>query len=446
MESCLTPRLCPTLLAVSASLLAQAPPPGPPPGMQPMIMQLSVQGQGSGTLPQGRHRPATLAWKQERPVGEAWKLSDLGPARGVPQVDGSELFVMDQGALHCLDLAQGKRKWSAPLPGKETWLSPLTLSADRVFYGTSEYQLVALDRRTGAQVWKAQLEKHIPHYDNGTRSQPVSQVCIGKDRVFVGTWGLVLFSHVGELHALDLASGKALWSQKLKDGVDQAPFLAGDKVLARGGRLIAAFSAESGAPAGQFPAESGFQGPAVKGPDRDYFCSDGWLQTLNPATGEAKKLVKTTRMVTPFPAEGLVAAAQYGSWGKGTPLVIDPATGKALWESKERAIGDPVVQADTLVFPAPDKALVGLELRSGKARFRVNLPGEALDSPIPTPSALLVHCQDGKKKDESLLLALDPVTGAEAWRWAFPKGLCAPPVYCPEGIVAWSADGLRLMR
>ncbi len=408
---------------------------------------LSSAGRGSETLAQVAIRPNRLGWRVEQPKTEVWKRADLQRLRRAPLVDGSEVFVLNDSELHCLYLATGKTRWTAKLPKEsDPWVSPLHLSEDRVFFSDENYQLFALDRKTGEQVWKTQLEKHKPNFENSTRSQPVSQPSISGGTLFVGTWGLVVFSHVGELHALDLATGKLLWTTKLKDGMDQPPILARDMVLARGGKAVTRVNAKSGALDRVFAAESGFQTRVVTENGKAWFNSGGWLQALDLETGETKRLLKTNWSVLPFPAEGMLITPKYSVFGRGTVVVLDPITGKTVWEGKDKLIGDPVAFQGGVIFPTSDDVLVAQEMLTGQDRFRIKLLGELTDTLLPMANGLLVQCLNGKSKNEEFLIALEASKGTEQWRWKLPKDMKRSLVFAPEGLLAPAAEGLMLFR
>ena len=112
----------------------------------------------------------TSIWKTK--IGPSWEDQFLGP-RSTPTIDGDHVYVMStEGEVFCLKAASGEKVWSRSLPsdygshlmqamGTTDWRyaeSPL-VDGDRVIVtpGITQAALVALDKTTGAEVWKAPI-------------------------------------------------------------------------------------------------------------------------------------------------------------------------------------------------------------------------------------------------------------------------------------------------
>jgi outer membrane protein assembly factor BamB len=106
-----------------------------------------------------------LVWKAK--VGPAWDDQYPGP-RGTPTVDGGQIYALGtDGDLVCIEAANGKERWRRSLPndfggqmmsGWKFSESPL-VDGDRVIVtpGSRNAGIVALDKRTGKDVWRASL-------------------------------------------------------------------------------------------------------------------------------------------------------------------------------------------------------------------------------------------------------------------------------------------------
>lgn len=103
------------------------------------------------------------------PIGKSGKYGGYEGPRGTPTVDGDLLFVIGQhGDLACLGTADGQIKWQKSLAKdfggqKGGWAyaeSPL-VDGDKLICtpGGKTATLTALDKRTGAVVWKAAVPK-----------------------------------------------------------------------------------------------------------------------------------------------------------------------------------------------------------------------------------------------------------------------------------------------
>jgi outer membrane protein assembly factor BamB len=106
-----------------------------------------------------------LLWTAK--VGPAWE-DEYGGPRATPTVDGELLYAVGtEGDLVCLEAATGKERWRRSLPRDfggfmmTVWKfseSPL-VDGDRVVVtpGAKDAGLVALDKMTGREIWRAAL-------------------------------------------------------------------------------------------------------------------------------------------------------------------------------------------------------------------------------------------------------------------------------------------------
>lgn len=184
-----------------------------------------------------------LRWKTA--VGPGWQ-DEYGGARSTPTVDGDHLFVeTTEGEVICLERATGKRVWSRNL-AKEFgghmmvikgthWKfseSPL-VDGDRVVVtpGVKSAGLVALDKKTGAEIWRTVLPDLGPKGADGAgySSVVISHGAGVKQYVQLLGRGVV---------GVDAATGKFLWAyNKVANDVANipTPIIDGDFVFAATG-------------------------------------------------------------------------------------------------------------------------------------------------------------------------------------------------------------------
>src|SRR6185437_6765112 len=117
-------------------------------------------------------------------------------------------------------------------PGRTTrGLQSMPLAADGVLYYTGSYSRVfALDGATGKVLWSYSPELDEALVSRQTHSPYNRGVALGEDKVFVGTVD-------GRLIALDIKTGKPAWDTKLQDsqkltvGFTGAPLYANGTVV-----------------------------------------------------------------------------------------------------------------------------------------------------------------------------------------------------------------------
>jgi outer membrane protein assembly factor BamB len=202
--------------------------------------------------------------------------------------------------------AETKLNWTWPKDGPPVlwktdvgagWAGPV-VAADRllVFHrlGTDEV-VQCLDPATGKEKWKyAYRTKYTDDFgfDDGPRATPT----VAADRVFT-------LGANGDLHALELATGKAAWHHALIDeykvrkgffGAACSPLVVGDKVLVNvGGKNagVVAFGAADGKELWKSTSDgASYSSPVaaeLDGKPAAVFLTREGLRVLEPATGKS---------------------------------------------------------------------------------------------------------------------------------------------------------------
>jgi outer membrane protein assembly factor BamB len=173
-----------------------------------------------------------VVWKHEYPM-DLDKRQFEGGTAATPTVDGNRVYtVSHQGDLFCLDAATGKQVWykhyQKDFGGKRPqwgYAGSPTVEGNLLILdvGGSGSSTVALDKATGATVWKAGSEKA------GYASPVVATI--------QGTKTVVMFKGT-DLLGLDVKDGKELWRTPWKTSYDvnaATPLVAGDKIFITSG-------------------------------------------------------------------------------------------------------------------------------------------------------------------------------------------------------------------
>ena len=257
-------------------------------------------------------KAGNLLWKQE--IGPAWNDEFLGP-RSTPAVDGDRVYALStEGLLHCLETATGKVVWKRSLPddfggtmmkaqgGSYHWKfaeSPL-VDGDLVIVspGSREAALVALDKKTGKEVWRTAIPDLGPAGTDGAgySSAVVSQGAGVRQYVQLLGRGLV---------GVDAKTGRFLWGyNRVANNVANIP-----TALVDGDYVFASTSYGAGAVLLKLVKE----GPGVAAKEV-YFLPGDVFQNHHGG------------MIL---HQGYVYAGS--GLNKGLPMAIELATGKIAW-------------------------------------------------------------------------------------------------------------------
>lgn len=159
---------------------------------------------------------------------ERWSFAARGPIRARATIaDGAVFFQSDDGILYRLDPASGRKVWQSlvveePIerlpPGDPrsrylSFASDVTVADGRLFLGTHDGRLLAVDPADGRPVWEFEA-------DGGVLAAP----SVSGGRVYFG-------SFEGEVQALDAATGRALWKTDTRGAVVSTPAVAGDLLV-----------------------------------------------------------------------------------------------------------------------------------------------------------------------------------------------------------------------
>jgi outer membrane protein assembly factor BamB len=185
-----------------------------------------------------------IVWKTK--IGPAWEHKYLGP-RSTPTIDGDRVYlVTTEGDLFCLDAASGKTHWSRNLPkdfggtmmkaqGTYEWKfseSPL-VDGDRVIAtpGSKDATLVALNKKTGEEIWRAAMPELG---ESGADGAAYSSVVISEAG---GVRQYVQFVGRGVI-GVEAETGRFLWGyNRVANNVANiaTPIVHGDQIFASSG-------------------------------------------------------------------------------------------------------------------------------------------------------------------------------------------------------------------
>ena len=157
-----------------------------------------------------------------------WSFQAGGPIRTRPTVAGAELyFQADDGLLYKLATASGEERWRVRVVEKpierlpfdnpksryDRFGSDVTVAGGRLFLGTHDGRVVALDPARGEKAWEFASGDSV-----------LAAPAVEGDRLVFGSFD-------GCVYALEAATGKLVWKRDTRGPVVSTPALVGDRVV-----------------------------------------------------------------------------------------------------------------------------------------------------------------------------------------------------------------------
>lgn len=287
---------------------------------------------------------------------EKWSFKSSRPIASSPAVDhGALYFVSSVGALVALDVATGKPKWvfvaeyerkfeakglhgypsaAQTIPdGWDIFTSSPAVASGKVFFGSGDGNLYAVDQETGLLQWKF-----------GTRDVVHASPAVSGNTVYVGSWDSTLY-------AIDAETGQERWSFK----------------------------------AGEDPSihnQVGFQSsPAVADGTVYVGCRDAHVYALDAATGRKKWDYPTSKswvIGTPAVAHGMVYV---GTSDSARFMALDAKTGRLRFnfEAKAYVFSSAAVAGDLVYVGDHNGKLYAISASTGKAAWEFRTDASKAD-------------------------------------------------------------------
>jgi outer membrane protein assembly factor BamB len=142
-------------------------------------------------------------------MGRAWKGSNNPESRATPTIEGNKVYTCTgNGDLACIDATNGKVIWSYKASelnrgtfGRWGIAESILIDGDKVFFspGGPETMTIALNKTTGAVIWKSKTLNDKPAYVS-----PIVVDYAGKK--------MIINVSLGHIFGVDVANGEILWS------------------------------------------------------------------------------------------------------------------------------------------------------------------------------------------------------------------------------------------
>jgi outer membrane protein assembly factor BamB len=303
-------------------------------------------------LPVALHRVERLdlpAWAEPTaPTAEpVWTFDAGAPLwAGARFADGVVYAGGEDGTLHALDAASGQERWSFRAQGAIR-TRPTVLGA-HLFFQADDGYLYKVAAATGTEVWRVKVVEtpivRLPFNNPQSRYDRIgSDVTMSGGRLYLGT-------HDGKVLALDPAQGRRLWQFAAGDSVIAAPAVDSKRVYfgSFDGNVYALDAATGSLSWKHDTRKPVVSTPAVAG-DRVLVGSRSYdFLALSAATGEPawNRYVWFSWVESSATMHGGVAYV--GSSDAAAVFAIDAATGRSLWTADVHgwSWGQPAVTED----------------------------------------------------------------------------------------------------
>jgi outer membrane protein assembly factor BamB len=401
------------------------------------------------------------------------------PPRGIPIVGGGwSLFhgdVARTGRVDARPITAPRVLWRAKI-GAQGWLNAPVIAGSLVVVPSSGDAHNAADPRDGLygiELATGRIRWHA-HLDGDADG-----VAVSGDRAIVG-------SDDGRVTAIDLQTGRPIWSVRVQGKAYASPLPLGDQVIVGDASgTVRALAIKDGAPRWNVQLDGAIRGGASADEGAIYVVSQGgeaaalrldgsaiWrsrLRVVAPSAGltevYAAPIVAGSSLVIPF--------ARDTTYPTPGVLALDKRRGKLAWLAKGNDVSDwgnvrmtPALTNGVLIWPEPYSGdVVGLDSVTGTVRFRQPVgpcffpswaapaaAGDVIYVPRFDGALYAVRVSDGGViwqiylgEERHVSLALPKAIGAQAsCEWEVPVGapLYAPPAIAPDGtVIVGSGEG-----
>ena len=329
----------------------------------------------------------------------AWIVELGAPIWSDAVVAGDLLLIgTDDGRLHARDVRTGAPRWVFRADGAIR--APVTVAGDALYVHADDGVLYRLDAATGTERWKVRTSQQpvvrIPPPDPTSRwAIRASGVAVADGRLYVGT-------HDGQVLALDSADGTRQWAFTTGGSILAAPAAAGGRVFAGSyDGQVYAFDATSGTLLWAWDTHAPVTSTPVPWGDVVVVGSRSYdLFGLDAVTGAEiwnRYVWFSWIESTPAIRDGI---AYVGSSDAGKIMAIEVSSGRSRWEADVLGAswGTPAVTERVLYVGTRGQAgasthaagILALDRATGRilSRFRFPTPGGAAFSGIAGSPAL----------------------------------------------------------
>jgi outer membrane protein assembly factor BamB len=314
-----------------------------------------------------------------------WRFETGAEVKSSPAVSGGRVFVGSSDAsVYAIDLRSGDQLWS--FKTEDVVESSPSVVAGRVVVGSADGWLYALAADGGELAWKYETDGEILGAPNWVAAPDGD-----------GAWVLV-GSYDNRLHCVDLQTGRAVWTYETDNYVNGSPAVdAGRCVFGGCDALIHVVTLADGAEIAQIDSGSYIAASAA--------FLDGQVYVGNYDNGFLRADVEPREIVwtyaqgdAPFFSSPAVAQDVLVVGGRDNRVhCIDRDSGKQVWAFKTlgEVNSSPAVCDGKVLVGSDDGRLYMLRLSNGKQIWSYEMGEPIISSPAVAGGLAVVGCDDG---------------------------------------------------
>ncbi|MHC4996860.1 MAG: outer membrane protein assembly factor BamB family protein [Planctomycetota bacterium] len=307
-------------------------------------------------------------------------------------------------------------------------MSSAVIGRGKVYVGSFESKLYALDAKTGKVIWA---------YETGDMIDAPPTLHGG--RVYVG-------SADGLLYCLDADKGELIWKYETWDKINGAAIVlrrpkTGKEMVLVGSddMLLHCVDAETGEKVWEYETDNYIRGtPGVADGKTVFAGCDELLHVINVDNGESTMDVPIGGYVTASAA--MDGSKVFVGTHSNEMVCIDIGEGAIAWKHVGRGTfpieSSPALTDKYVLYGAGDKRLHCLDRATGEEVWDFASRSRMNSSPVVVGNRVLIGSNDGR------LYMVNLTDGEEVWRYETGDGISSSPAVAGGMIVVGSDDGL----
>lgn len=316
----------------------------------------------------------------------AWRFETQRAIKSTPVIGDGRVFIgSDDNNIYALDLHTGEKIWSYET--QDSVEAAPALVGDSVVAGSNDGVVYRLHAQSGSLLWKFEtLDKVIGSVIPYTPSSDD------------GVW-LIFGSYDNHLYCIDFDTGEEIWKYATDNYINGSPALWNDKLILGGcDSLIHVVSAESGEAIFEHEIDAYIAASmAIDEQGRAYIGHYGnEFMCLDLNEGETTWVYRYRNF--PYFSSAAIGASQVVFGGRDRQVhSVDRATGEQLWTFRTRGQVDssPVICRDKVVVGSKDGNLYILRLEDGEELWSYPIGQSITGSPAVVREYIVIGAEDG---------------------------------------------------